>query len=296
VGFTGSGGAGLFVRKTANYTAAAGEGIIADTSGGSWTLTLPATPSVGNIVTVVDGASWQTNNLTIARNGQTIEDTADDLLVDIPAIRLDLIYDGTTWEVYASTGQSGASGYSGYSGYSGRSGYSGYSGRSGYSGFSGYSGYSGRSGYSGYSGSSVTVTDNTSTNANTYYPLMANNQTTGTVTSATVSSTKFYFNPSTGQLNVTEINSLSDIALKNSIVTLNDGLGIINKINPVEFVWKDSGVKSYGVIAQEIEQLLPDIVTSAQDQKSVGYTRLIPFLIKAVQELQQEILELKGKK
>ena len=42
--------------KTANYTAVAGQGIFANTSGGAWTLTLPASPSVGDEVTIVDYA------------------------------------------------------------------------------------------------------------------------------------------------------------------------------------------------------------------------------------------------
>ena len=40
--------------KTANYTAVAGQGIFANTSGGSWTLTLPASPSAGYELTIVD--------------------------------------------------------------------------------------------------------------------------------------------------------------------------------------------------------------------------------------------------
>lgn len=109
---------------------------------------------------------------------------------------------------YSGAGTSGWSGYSGtstsgYSGYSGNStsGYSGYSGVSGFSGRSGYSGYSGISGYSGvsgYSGAGITILDDVLTNA-TYYPAIST-ITTGTLSTLKTSSTKFQFNPSTGNL------------------------------------------------------------------------------------------------
>lgn len=92
------------VRQTANYTANVGEGVIADTSGGVWTLTLPASPSTGDIVVIADGADWATNNLTVGRNGSTIEGAAEDLTLDIGNVSVTLLYDGTTWQVYAQAG------------------------------------------------------------------------------------------------------------------------------------------------------------------------------------------------
>lgn len=108
-----SGGGGIvYVRKTANYTASADEGIIADTSGGSWTLTLPSAPSVGDVVVVADGAAWGTNNLTIARNGSTIEGAAEDLTCDVSGVSITLVYDGTTWHVYVQAGITSTGGIS----------------------------------------------------------------------------------------------------------------------------------------------------------------------------------------
>ena len=83
--------------KTANYTASAGEGIFANTSGGAWTLTLPATPSQGDEVSFIDYAgTFDTNNLTIGRNGNPIQGTAADLTVSTERAANTLVYvDGT---------------------------------------------------------------------------------------------------------------------------------------------------------------------------------------------------------
>jgi hypothetical protein len=94
--------------KTANYTAADKEGILADTSGGAFTVTLPATPATGAQVIVADPTGdWDSNNLTIGRNGETISDVAQDLICDISGVSVQLVYDGTTWAVYTQVGGNG---------------------------------------------------------------------------------------------------------------------------------------------------------------------------------------------
>lgn len=104
-----AGGITYTTVKTANYTAAANDGVQTDTSGGAFTVTLPATPAVGDQVFVIDtSSSWATTNLTVGRNGSTIEGSASDLICDISNVSVQLIYSGTTWNVYAQVG--GASG------------------------------------------------------------------------------------------------------------------------------------------------------------------------------------------
>jgi hypothetical protein len=94
-----------YLFTTTNYTAANNEGVLTDTSGGSFTVTLPATPSTGAQVVVADaGNSWGTNNLTVARNGSTIGGLAEDLVCNITGASVQFVYDGTTWEVYAQIG------------------------------------------------------------------------------------------------------------------------------------------------------------------------------------------------
>jgi hypothetical protein len=88
----------VWTNKSANYTAAAGDAILADTSGGVWTLTLPPSPTVGNTVRVVDvSGSFDTNNLQIGRNGQKINGLSENMYVDIAEVSVMFVYTGTTY-------------------------------------------------------------------------------------------------------------------------------------------------------------------------------------------------------
>lgn len=94
--------------KTANYTASINEGVLTDTTGGTFTVTLPASPITGAVVSVFDvSGTWGTNNLTVGRNGSTISGAAEDLTCNIAGASVQLIYDGTTWAVYAQIGGNG---------------------------------------------------------------------------------------------------------------------------------------------------------------------------------------------
>ena len=98
---SGSGAASSWLFKTSNYTAVNNDMIIADTTSASFTVTLPASPSQGDMVTIADGNNWQTNNLIVGRNGSTIKGVADDLLIDLAGLKIDFIYNGSTWLVFA---------------------------------------------------------------------------------------------------------------------------------------------------------------------------------------------------
>lgn len=93
-----------YTVSTSNVTATADQGIIADTSAGAFTITLPASPSAGDKVFIADGGDWSNNNLTVARNGSTIEDANTDFTMDYGGVNVGFIYDGSTWQVYPQAG------------------------------------------------------------------------------------------------------------------------------------------------------------------------------------------------
>ena len=92
-----------------------------------------------------------------------------------------------------------------------------------------------------------------------------------------------------------DINSTSDSNLKTNIETVENPIEILTQLRGVSFDWKESGKKSYGVIAQELEQVLPDLVTNG-NVKSVNYNGLIAVLIEAIKDLKKEIEDLKNTK
>lgn len=114
---------------------------------------------------------------------------------------------------------------------------------------------------------------------------------TGSFTLANVSN-NLTFNPSTGTLGATIFNSTSDINKKTNITPIENPLEIIDAINGVRFDWRETGLPSLGVIAQEVEVVLPALVGY---DKSVNYNGLIAVLIEAVKELKAQVKELKSK-
>jgi hypothetical protein len=85
----------------------------------------------------------------------------------------------------------------------------------------------------------------------------------------------------------------SDIRLKKDIKKIENSKEIINKLNPVEFKWKKTGNKSYGLIAQEVEKIIPEAVSN-NDYKSYDLRPIVAYLIKLNQELIKEIDDLKS--
>ena len=102
----GSGGTSA-IYKNGTYTALVGDLIFADSQSPAFTITLPITPSDTNYVGVWDcGNNANTNNITIDRNGQTINGVAENAVLDVDGGKFDFLFNGTTWE-YNYTAPSG---------------------------------------------------------------------------------------------------------------------------------------------------------------------------------------------
>jgi hypothetical protein len=137
------------------------------------------------------------------------------------------------------------------------------------------------------------IADDTTTDSN-YYPVFAT-ATSGSLTTATISSTKLTFNPSSGTLTAVDVNTSSDLALKENVDIIDSAMDLINSIKGVSFNWSDTKKKSYGVIAQDLEKTLPELVGESTRGKTVSYLPLIAILIQAVKEQQQQIQQLMKK-
>ena len=113
------------------------------------------------------------------------------------------------------------------------------------------------------------------------------------------------YNPSTNQLNVVNIvasgdisavnfNSTSDASLKTNVNTITRALDKVTQLRGVNFDWIETGKSATGVIAQEIEAVLPEVVSEDDNGiKHVAYGNLVGVLIEAIKELKAEIEELK---
>ena len=97
-----------YVVASANTAIINNQGILANTALGAFTITLPASPAAGNQVVVADSyGDFGANAVTVARNGSTIENAAEDLVLDINGASVQMVYTGSTWDVFATIGGAG---------------------------------------------------------------------------------------------------------------------------------------------------------------------------------------------
>lgn len=85
----------------------------------------------------------------------------------------------------------------------------------------------------------------------------------------------------------------SDERLKKNIKSIRDGIDVIRRVEPREWEWKGGHHKSAGVVAQELEQVLPELVKTDTSYgvplKKVSYIELIPYLVSAVQDIDRRV-------
>ena len=84
----------------------------------------------------------------------------------------------------------------------------------------------------------------------------------------------------------------SDINLKKNINTLTNCYDVVNDLNPVGFKWIKNNKDNVGFIAQEVEQIIPNIVSNTDEYKTIAETKIIAYLVGAIQELDKELREL----
>jgi len=145
--------------------------------------------------------------------------------------------------------------------------------------------------------------NNQTADTNTYYPTMSTS-TSGGITDLSVTSTKLSFQPSSGTLtaqniSVTDITVSGDLEattitetssreLKNNIEPIDNALSKIMQLEGVNYNRISTGKKEVGLIAEDVEKIIPEIVNSDGDVKSINYTRLTAYLIEAIKHLKPQ--------
>ena len=86
------------------------------------------------------------------------------------------------------------------------------------------------------------------------------------------------------------VTAFSDATLKTDIHTINEALGIVGKLRGVTYKWLSNGEADIGVIAQEVQEVVPEVIKETVDGiKTVDYGRLVSVLINAVNELNEKL-------
>jgi hypothetical protein len=117
--------------------------------------------------------------------------------------------------------------------------------------------------------------------------------TTATGNEAMYTNTNYRFNPSTAELSATNFNSTSDATMKHNIQTIQGALSTVQNLRGVRFTWNSTGFPGIGVVAQEVETHVPEVVVTAEDGgKSVQYGNLVGVLIEAIKDQQRQIDDL----
>ena len=194
--------------------------------------------------------------------------------------------------VQGNQGQIGNQGVQGAQGVQGSVGAQGVQGAIGAQGFQGVIGAQGAVGAQGNQGvqgasNSGTLSDDTTTDA-TYYPTFAT-ATTGTF-SPKVSSSKLTYNPSSGVLSATTVTASSDRKFKINIRDIENPLELVLNMKGVIFDRNDSNEKNViGFIAQDLQQVLPNVVYQNEQGLSVSYQNITALLVEAIKQLNNKV-------
>ena len=107
----------------------------------------------------------------------------------------------------------------------------------------------------------------------------------------------------------TSFMNVSDERLKQDIYNVTGSLNKILDLRPTHFTWKENKQEDVGFIAQEVEEVIPEVVQTKkgfintdgeeegiEDMKTISYPKLIPYLVDTIQELTKRIEELEKSK
>jgi hypothetical protein len=101
---------------------------------------------------------------------------------------------------------------------------------------------------------------------------------------------------SSGNIYTTEsVIEASDARLKEDVITISNALDTISNLRGVWYTLKENKARKMGMIAQEVQQVVPEVVDNSSEYLGLQYTNLVGLLVEAIKELKQEVDELKNK-
>jgi hypothetical protein len=101
----------------------------------------------------------------------------------------------------------------------------------------------------------------------------------------------------TGSAFVTTLTETSALRYKKYVKDLQPQTEGVYQLRPVHFRWRDDNRKDFGLIAEEVQKIYPELVTSGENGDALGisYTKLTSILVKTVQELTDRVKSLENK-
>jgi len=101
----------------------------------------------------------------------------------------------------------------------------------------------------------------------------------------------------TGSAFVTTLTETSALRYKKYVKGLPSQTDTVYQLRPVHFRWKNNNKKDYGLIAEEVQKIYPELVTSGENGDALGisYTKLTALLVKTIQELTDRVSDLENK-
>jgi hypothetical protein len=151
------------------------------------------------------------------------------------------------------------------------------------------------SGTLSWTGKSIAVENNNSDSSTNF--ILFSTISSGNLVTSRVSNTALTFQPSTGTFTATAIVESSSISLKENINPIENALESIMQLSGVTYDRKDTQVHEAGLIAEWVNEILPDLVTKDLAGNTIGikYTKLTAYLIESIKTLKAEIDQLKGR-
>lgn len=107
-----------------------------------------------------------------------------------------------------------------------------------------------------------------------------------------LSSTNVRVNPSTGTISATNFDSTSDARFKSELNVIGNALDKLTQLTGYTFTMIESGQRSSGLIAQDVEVVLPEAIGGTEDKKTIAYGAMTGLIVEALKELNAKVVEL----